>query len=151
MNRTEEIERRRERLAVLARADAQEIDRLWSGLGINIGFHRLKGPVSGLIALHGRIGGGGDPFQFGEATLARAVIELNSGQIGYGQTLGRDLEKAERCAVIDALARHPEHADRIETEIIAVLRDQLEQADRSEREKVAATKVDFFTLVRGED
>ena len=151
MDHTNSIERRRERLAVLARTEALEINRLWEKLGIDVNFRRLKGPVSGLIALHGRIGGGGDPFQFGEATLSRAVIELETGEIGYGQALGRDLAKVERCAVIDALAQNPEHAHQIETELIAPLRDQLIEADDSAREKVAATKVDFFTLVRGED
>lgn len=151
MDPNETMQRRRERFSVLSRSSASAIESLWANLGIDVRFRRLKGPVSGLVAVQGRIGGGGDPFQFGEATITRAVIELETGETGFGQALGRDSAKVERCALIDALAQRPEIVDRIDAELIAPLRDMLDQEQQIEREKVAATKVDFFTLVRGED
>ena len=42
--------------------------------------------------LRGRVGGDGAPFNVGEATVTRAVVELPSGERGYAHILGRDAE-----------------------------------------------------------
>jgi alpha-D-ribose 1-methylphosphonate 5-triphosphate synthase subunit PhnG len=101
--------------------------------------------------LRGRIGGGGSPFNLGEATVTRASVQTEAGAVGHFMTLGRDKEKARIGALIDALSQHPEHEAVIERAIIAPLRDRLKEADDHKRAEVAATKVEFFTMVRGED
>jgi alpha-D-ribose 1-methylphosphonate 5-triphosphate synthase subunit PhnG len=63
--------------------------------------------------------------------------------------LGRDLGKAEIIAVIDALwQREPA---RVEAEIVVPLRKLTVDADQKRRDEAAATKVDFFTMVRGDN
>ena len=54
-------------------------------------------------------------------------------------------------AVMDALLQMPAAHERVMETVIRPLRRR--QADRKQetRAKTAATKVDFFTLVRGED
>ena len=151
MQHAEDAPTRRERMAILARADAAELESRWRKLAIAASHRRLKGPETGMVALRGRIGGGGDAFQFGEATLSRAIVALETGEVGHAHILGRDKAKAELCALIDALAQTEAWRDRIDREVIEPLRAAADDADRIEREKVAATKVDFFTLVRGED
>jgi alpha-D-ribose 1-methylphosphonate 5-triphosphate synthase subunit PhnG len=109
----------------------------------------IRGPETGLIMLRGRTGGGGAPFNLGEATVSRASVRIDSGEIGHGYCLGRDAEKAKLIAILDALfQREP---DNIEFAILRPLRDIAYAADKQRREETAATKVDFFTMVRGED
>jgi alpha-D-ribose 1-methylphosphonate 5-triphosphate synthase subunit PhnG len=98
--------------------------------------------------VRGRAGGGGAPFNLGETSVSRASVRLASGEVGHGYCLGRDLEKARLIAVFDALfQREPE---RVEAEVLAPLRAVVSHADQQKREEAAATKVDFFTMVRGD-
>lgn len=142
---------RRARMAVLAQADSAELQRLWATLDINPECEILRGPEVGLVAFRGRIGGGGSPFNFGEATVTRATVQLGSGNIGHAVMLGRDETKVKLAAVIDALAEDEAHAAQIDTMIIQPLRKALAAKDEKRRAETAATKVDFFTMVRGED
>jgi alpha-D-ribose 1-methylphosphonate 5-triphosphate synthase subunit PhnG len=99
--------------------------------------------------LRGRTGGGGAPFNLGEATISRASVRVDSGEIGHGYCLGRDTEKARTIAVIDALYQREPH--NIEFAILRPLRDIAYAREALQREETAATKVEFFTMVRGED
>jgi alpha-D-ribose 1-methylphosphonate 5-triphosphate synthase subunit PhnG len=108
-------------------------------------------PETGLVALRGRMGGDGRPFNFGEATATRATVRLANGEIGHAIQLGRNAKKARLAAVIDAMAQSPEMAERIEAQIIAPLRAIEAVRSARARAETAATKVDFFTMVRGED
>lgn len=105
---------------------------------------------TGAVMVRGRIGGVGAPFNLGEMTVTRASVRLQGGAVGHAYVQGRDRGHAARAAVIDALMHTPE-ADRIRSEILQPLAAEAE-AGRSARARMAATtKVDFFTLVRGED
>ena len=101
-----EAERAR-RMAVLAQADGRELARLMSGLGLDPVFSMVRGPETGLVTLRGRIGGGGSPFNFGEATVTRATVRLEDGGVGHAWMLGRDHAKARLAAIVDALASDP--------------------------------------------
>jgi len=100
--------------------------------------------------VRGRIGGDGAPFNVGEATVSRAAIRLASGETGIGYVLGRDRAHARLIARVDALVQTAAHADAIEREVLAPIRTRIGAARRADAERVAATKVEFFTLVRGE-
>jgi alpha-D-ribose 1-methylphosphonate 5-triphosphate synthase subunit PhnG len=101
--------------------------------------------------LRGRIGGDGAPFNLGEATVTRAVVELPTGERGFAHILGRDAEKARLAAIADALwQREPARAE-IEAAILAPIEARLAAETAKMRAETAATRVDFFTLVRGED
>ena len=103
------------------------------------------------MLLRGRMGGTGKPFNFGEATVTRATVRLSDGAVGHALFIGRDAAKAQIAAVIDALAGDPQREARIEAEIIAPLEAEQEGRDAARRAETAATRVEFFTLVRGED
>jgi alpha-D-ribose 1-methylphosphonate 5-triphosphate synthase subunit PhnG len=110
----------------------------------------LRDAENGLVMMRGRVGGDGAPFNLGEATVSRAAVRLNTGEIGFGYVLGRDREKARMIALCDALIQRPDYADAIDAKIIAPLRDGV-KAERDRRAaETAATRVDFYTLVRGE-
>ena len=138
-------------MAVLAAAPPEHIRPLWDAWPDKPAFTTLRGPEVGLVMVRGRTGGGGAPFNLGEATVTRASVRLESGEVGHAYCLGRDLEKARTAAVLDALWQHPETAERIEAEIVAPLVAARDAADAARRAETAATRVDFFTMVRGED
>lgn len=152
--RREEAERNAERkaaMAALAMASGDEIRRVWDGAGIETDAQALRGPETGLVTVRGRIGGAGAPFNFGEATVTRATVRLPGGEVGHAYALGRDKEKARLSAIADALWQNPARRAEIEEKIIAPLRAAQVNADEKQRMETAATKVDFFTMVRGED
>ncbi len=138
-------------MAVLAQAATEDIARGLSAIADEIGFEELRPAETGLVMLRGRIGGGGAAFNVGEATVTRAAVKLASGEQGFAYVLGRDARKARLAAICDALWQAADFRDRLEQYVLAPLRKvRQERSDRA-RAQTAATRVDFFTLVRGED
>jgi|SRR5690348_1807366 len=152
---TEAIARRRAVMTVLADASADEIARgiesLRGTLGPLPAHDALRPAEAGLVMVQGRVGGDGAPFNVGEATVSRAAVRLASGETGIGYVLGRDREKAQLVALCDALVQCAHWRDAVENKVVAPIRARVEAARRRDAEQAAATKVDFFTLVRGED
>lgn len=142
---------RKHAMGLLARATAAElaqpIERLWPGCAAR----DLKPVETGLVMLRGRVGGDGAPFNVGEATVTRAVVELPSGERGYGHILGRDAARARLAAIADALWQNPQARADVESAILAPVAARLAAETAKTRAETAATRVDFFTLVRGED
>jgi alpha-D-ribose 1-methylphosphonate 5-triphosphate synthase subunit PhnG len=77
-------------------------------------------------------------------------VRLTSGEIGFGYTLGRDRSKAELIALCDAMIQTDALANAVETKVLAPLRAGIEADRQRQAAETAATKVDFYTLVRGE-
>ena len=138
-------------MATLAQASGDDIARLWNEAGLTSEAELLRGPETGLVTVRGRIGGGGAPFNVGEATVTRATVRLPSGQVGHSYMLGRDRKKARLAAIADALWQDPAQRQKVETALVAPLRAAQGEAREKRRAETAATKVDFFTMVRGED
>jgi alpha-D-ribose 1-methylphosphonate 5-triphosphate synthase subunit PhnG len=140
---------RKAAMAVLAHAEAGEIAARLRNLSLP-DHQDLRTPEHGLVMLRGRVGGDGAPFNLGEATVSRAAVRLASGEVGFGYTLGRNSEKARLIALCDALVQSRDFGGAVEREIIAPLREQLMVRRSRAAEETAATKVDFYTMVRGE-
>jgi len=141
---------RRAWLAVLARAGTEELELglLRNAPGLRYEF--LRRPERGMVMLRGRVGGTGDSFNLGEATVTRCTVRLADGGVGSGHVLGRDRRKAELVAVFDALLQEPAYRATLERDVVAGLRQQ-QQARRTEQAAATgASKVEFFTLVRGD-
>ena len=144
-----DVRARKAVLDTLAAAPAKALAELWDRWADKPGHARVRGPEVGLVMIRGRAGGGGAPFNLGEATVSRASVRIVTGEVGHGYSLGRDTAKAEVIAIIDALwQRDP---DRVEAEIIQPLQALAAAADQKRRDESAATKVDFFTMVRGDN
>ena len=142
--------RRRGVMTVLTRSDAAEIALHLDSLGPLPANEDLRPPESGLVMVRGRIGGDGPPFNFGEATVTRAAVKLETGETGFGYVLGRDLAKARLVALCDALVQNATYRNVIERNVVAPIRTRVDAARQRKQQQVAATKVEFFTLVRGE-
>jgi alpha-D-ribose 1-methylphosphonate 5-triphosphate synthase subunit PhnG len=113
-------------------------------------YENLREPENGLVMVRGRIGGDGAPFNLGEATVSRAAVRLSTGELGFGYTLGRDRQKARMIALCDALVQSDEFAGAVESQVIAPLRTRMISERNRTAAETAATRVDFYTLVRGE-
>ena len=142
---------RQANMAVLARAKPAVLAARWAELGTEPAHERVRGPETGLVMVRGRAGGGGAPFNLGEATVTRATVRLATGEVGHAYALGRDTEKVMTAALVDALWQQPANRDAIRKTVIEPLAASEAVADQTRRGESAATKVNFFTLVRGED
>jgi alpha-D-ribose 1-methylphosphonate 5-triphosphate synthase subunit PhnG len=136
-------------MAVLTHCDAAQIAQHLSAIALPAS-EDLREPENGLVMVRGRIGGDGASFNLGEATVSRAAVRLATGEVGFGYTLGRDRQKARMIALCDALVQSSEFSDAVETEVLAPLRTALTSMQSQKAAETAATRVDFYTLVRGE-
>ncbi len=141
---------RRAAMRLLVEADTKELALLLAGLGELPGHDDVRQPETGLAMVRGRIGGDGAPFNIGEATVSRAAVRLATGEIGFGYVLGRDQEKARLVALCDALFQSGDYCAGIGERVLSPLRARQEAERREIAAQAAATRVDFFTLVRGE-
>src|SRR5260221_11686868 len=140
--------RRKAAMAVLAHSDAADIAGRLGAVAVPA-YENLREPENGLVMVRGRIGGDGAPFNLGEATVSRAAVRLATGEVGFGYTLGRDREKARMIALCDALVQSNEFADTIEANVLAPLRKAMISMRNRKAQETAATRVDFYTMVRG--
>jgi len=143
-------ERRRAAMAVLASSSAKEIAQHLAAIDPLPAHTELRAPQNGLLMLRGRIGGDGAPFNFGEATVSRAAVQLASGETGVGYVLGREQEKSKLIALCDAMIQNEQYRPALEQQVLKPIRTRLEAERETKARQVAATKVEFFTLVRGE-
>src|SRR5215475_9459756 len=141
--------RRKATMAVLAHSSAAEITGHLGRLALPA-HDILREPEDGLVMLRGRAGGDGAAFNLGEATVSRAAVRLASGEVGFGYTLGRDRDKARMIALCDALVQSTAFAADVEAKVIAPLRAAVSSRRGRKAAETAATRVDFYTMVRGE-
>ncbi|MEM1385613.1 MAG: phosphonate C-P lyase system protein PhnG [Pseudomonadota bacterium] len=144
---------RKARLSLLAKAPSDSLIALWSGWldgSAEPPHDILRGPEVGAIMVRGRAGAVGAPFNLGEMTVTRCTVRLTSGAVGHGHVQGRSTEAARIAALIDALCEVGQ-ADALEDAILQPLRDEAQTMKAARAAKAAATKVEFFTIVRGDN
>lgn len=143
---------RQQRLSDLARADGPMLKQLWADFAeVNeVPDHVvLRGPEVGTVMVRGRAGAIGAPFNLGEMTVTRMSVRLPGGDVGHGHVQGRDRDAAKIAALVDAIAEAG-GAPEIDRAILTPLRAARADKAITRAAKAAATKVEFFTMVRGE-
>lgn len=147
---------RRHWMGVLAAAVPEALERAWESLGERPDYSLLREPQTGLVLVRARMGGDGARFNLGEMTMTRCAVTVGDGSggeavMGLGYVAGRQARKAELAAVFDALLQDPARRRELMERVIA----PLAAAQRARRAARAAsaepTRVEFFTMVRGED
>ncbi|APO73054.1 phosphonate metabolism protein PhnG [Rhizobium etli 8C-3] len=142
----------RKRVAdLLARAERNELVEAFEAITDKPAVQPVRGPETGLVMVRGRIGGGGASFNLGEVTVTRATMKLGSGAVGHAQALGTDREKARLAAIFDALWQDDAMKDFVEERLLLPIAARIAGVDRRKADETAATRVDFFTMVRGDD
>jgi alpha-D-ribose 1-methylphosphonate 5-triphosphate synthase subunit PhnG len=137
-------------MGVLARADTARLERLWHEHGGDARLEPVRPAEIGLAMVRGRAGGTGQRFNLGELTVTRAAVRTADGRVGHAYVKGRAKRHAELAASFDALLQD----DARRSALLAAVIEPLAEAETSRRRalaaKAAATKVDFFTMVRGD-
>ena len=141
---------RKEWLSLMATSNGARLAALWEAVGLTPDFTMLRQPEIGAVMVRARAGGTGNVFNLGEMTVTRTSLRLADGTIGHGWCQGRDRTQAKTAALLDALMQGP-NAARLETAVLTPLRKARAERRRSRAERAAATKVDFFTMARGDD
>lgn len=134
-------------MALLAKAPPARLAALLPDLPAH---QYLRHPEVGAVMVRGRVGGTAEPFNLGEMTVTRATVQMANGAVGHAWVQGRDKAHATRAAVLDALLQTDAAPD-LHARVIAVLAAETVALRSGRAAKAAATKVDFFTMVRGED
>ncbi|MCL2644782.1 MAG: phosphonate C-P lyase system protein PhnG [Betaproteobacteria bacterium] len=147
---------RQRRMAALAFADETTLEAEAAKLANSFSYTFLRRPEAGMVMLEGRAGNTGQRFNVGEMLMTRCVLRLEpqgSGSVteGYAFVQGNRPRHAELAALFDALLQQEGWAESLDRSLIGPLVARREEQLRKRAEETAPTKVDFFTLVRGED
>lgn len=143
--------RRREWMAALAMAGLDRLNEAWSGLAEVPEFRVVRGPETGLVMVRGRAGNTGLRFNLGEMTVTRCSVSLESGVMGHAWVVGMEPDQARLAALFDALMQEPGREGALWDTLIAPLQEARRISLAQRRAEVRPSRVDFFTLVRGED
>ncbi|ALR75063.1 phosphonate C-P lyase system protein PhnG [[Enterobacter] lignolyticus] len=146
-----DTETRKRWMSALAHSAPADLSARMQALKLAPGYEPLRAPESGLVQIQARMGATGERFFAGDATLTRAVVRLENGTLGYSWILGRDKRHAERCAIVDALLQQQTHFQTLMETLIAPLEAERAARIAARRTEVNASRVDFFTLVRGDN
>ncbi|MFA4894986.1 MULTISPECIES: phosphonate C-P lyase system protein PhnG [Microbacterium] len=141
---------RRRTARVLANAAEADLAALWGAWPDQPEIEFVRGPESGLVMAQGRIGGTGDRFNVGEATVSRATVVargLGPETVGTAYVLGSHPEHAGLAAIFDALLAGDARQRVLDEVIVPLERAQVERDARS-RADARSTVVDFFTVAR---
>lgn len=140
--------KRKRWLSILTKIHARVLEQIWQEMDIRNTFTWVRAAETGAVMVRGRMGGNGARFNMGEMTVTRATVRFDDGTVGFGYTAGRAHRKAELVALLDAAFQQDAAlADRHTEALAASLAVERQEQGR----KAAATKVEFFTLVRGEN
>jgi len=136
-------------MSLLAQAEPAELAQAMAPYAAPPDAIWLRPAQTGLYMLRGRIGGTGARFNLGEASVTRCSVQIGA-HVGHAWVRGSDVRHAELAACADAwLQDHARHA-RLEAQVLAPLRASRHARRDAASRKAAASKVEFFTVVRGE-
>ncbi len=136
-------------MSLLAQADPAELVAAMDGFAPPADTAWLRPAQTGLYMLRGRVGGTGPQFNFGEITVTRCSVQA-AGHIGHAWVRGSNARHAELAALADALLQDDAQRVSVQRQVIEPLRHSLDQHRDKASRKAAASKVEFFTVVRGE-
>lgn len=136
-------------MSILAKARIEELEQAWAGLDAPPNYAMLRRPETGLVMVRGRAGGVGSQFNLGEMTVTRCAVRLQDGRVGHAYVAGRDGRRSELAAVFDALLQDAAARPTLERTVVGPLADGHARRKGEIEAKAAATRVDFFTMTRG--
>lgn len=133
-------------MSVLAKADPAALADLAAAVAAPP-CRTMREPEVGMVMVRGRAGGVGGPFNLGEMTVTRAAVRVGD-TVGLGYVAGRSREGARLAALVDAMMQDPGTRAEARDRILAPLEAAALARREAGRAKTAATRVEFFTMVR---
>ena len=141
-------------MALLAMAPRQSLEDAWRSIEPAPAYTHVRQPEVGSALVRARAGGTGSRFNLGELTITRCSVRVQGvvGRflVGHAYVTGRDRRKAELCAIFDALCQDDARRAMLETALLTPLAEAKRERDLRSAEQAAGTKVDFYTMVRGD-
>ena len=137
-------------LRCLAHADPQILQAAWDRLAFVPDYEMIRSPETGLAMVRGQTGSGGQPFNLGEMTVTRCAVRMAGGQIGIGYVAGRSKRHATLIALFDGMLQDGQVSAQIHDTVIVPLAQAQERRRAEEAARAAGTKVEFFTMSRGD-
>lgn len=150
MDDSTKIQPRQSWMGLLSKSDFTHLELLFEKLEQVPDYEFIRRPETGMIMLQGRIGGTGSRFNVGEMTLSRCVLRTSEGYTGYGYTQSRKARHVELIALADAMLQNDANFPSLNLQLLIPLKELELEKKQALLSKAAATKVDFFTMVRGE-
>jgi len=150
------LDLRQRRMAALALVDEATLEAEAAKISEAFSWTFIRRPEAGLVMMEGRAGNSGQRFNIGEMLVTRCALRLepytgSPATEGYAFIRGNRPRHAELAALFDALSQQESWGEELERILFTPLACKREEKLRQSAVKTAATKVDFFTLVRGED
>lgn len=136
-------------MGILAKSSVTDIEQQVKTLGELPEYTFLRQPEIGLTMVRGRAGGTGEVFNLGEMTITRCVIKILN-TTGFGYVSGRSKRHAELAAVCDGLLQQEKWQKIVNTQVIQPLATIIQHKKDKQQRQTEATKVEFFTMLRGE-
>lgn len=135
-------------MGTLAKSDETALEAIWLTFDEKPTYQFLRKSETGLAMVEGRAGGTGARFNVGEMAVTRCAVTLTDGTLGISYVASRSHRHAELAAVLDALLQREPTGDL--NDRVAALAAEQSTARQQVVQKAMATKVDFFTMVRGD-
>ncbi len=148
---TQNQEIRQHWMSVMAKSSPEALIVLSDNYVNQHTFETIRAAEVGLTQVRGRMGGTGSQFNVGDMTITRCVVRSPEGHYGHSYIMGRNKDHATRAATLDAMLQDQIHQSLLMEKIIQPLTKDLAVKTAEKADTVAQTKVNFFTLVRGED
>jgi len=145
------VNARRRWMSVLAQASVGEVEAHWRAVANPPPYRMLRWPETGLVMVRGRAGGTGTRFNLGEMTVTRCAVQLEGGAVGLAYVRGRDRRHAELVALFDALLQDPARREALDRAVVTHLAAAQAVRRQAAAERVAPSRVEFFTMVRGDE
>ena len=146
----DQIKMRQGWMAILAKTSTEDLEKAWAGVRDQPAFRFLRPPETGLVMVRARAGGTGMRFNLGEVTVTRCTVQIDGGSAGTAYVIGRNRRHAELAALFDGLLQDPRRQPGLTEEVIRPLGSILQRGKAISNRKAAATRVEFFTMVRGD-
>jgi len=142
-------------MATLAKATLADLEACVATLAPLPDYQFLRSPEIGLTMVRARAGGTGAAFNLGEMSLTRCVVQIPGSEAaesisGFGYVAGRSKRHAELAALCDALMQRDDWRDRVQAHVITPLQAAYQSQQAASDRQTEATRVNFFTLLRGE-
>ncbi len=142
---------RQDWMRLLALAKQEDVSRFMRPFADTLQYSFLRKPESGLVMVEGKTGS--TRFNLGEMLITRCAVALLEAQgcHGYAWVAGNSPEHAALAALCDAMMQLAEYNKIFSEQFFPFLICKEKERNAARVKEVAPTRVEFFTLVRGED
>lgn len=141
---------RKKWIGLLGCADPKDLEAARDDLTEGLDIRYVVKPETGMIMVQAKSDGSNARFNLGEVTVSRCVLDVKNKYTGTAWIMGSDLRHAELAALFDGLLQDPDYHDLLASTLMKDLKKKQAAKNRQLAEDASDTRVEFFTLKRGE-